>query len=145
MYFGPEHYLNRDAAAGKVMSHARLLLKLSRRFAAIAPIGMRSAARVANYKSGIVVIHADNGAVAAKLRQMSRRLSSELSQGGLECSDIAVKVQPRQNLGQSSTSTIKPLSGQAFGIQAQNIDLDDIGQLQQRAVGVVDLDHTGGG
>ena len=74
MYFGPEHYLNRDAAAGKVMSHARLLLKLSRRFAAIAPVGMRSAARVANYKSGVVVIHADNGAVAAKLRQMSRRL-----------------------------------------------------------------------
>lgn len=116
MYFGPEHYLNRDAAAGKVMSHARLLLKLSRRLTAIAPVGMRSAARVANYKSGIVVIHADNGAVAAKLRQMSRRLSSELSQGGLECSDIVVKVQPRQNLGQSSTSTIKPLSGKAFGM-----------------------------
>ena len=83
---------------------------------AVAALGMRSAARVANYKSGIVVIHADNGAVAAKLRQMSRRLSSELSQGGLECSDIAVKVQPRQNLGQSSTSTIKPLSGKAFGM-----------------------------
>lgn len=116
MYFGPEHYLNRDAAAGKVMSHARLLLKLSRRFTAIAPVGMRSAARVANYKSGIVVIHADNGAVAAKLRQMSRRLSSELSQGGLECSDIEVKVQPRQNLRQSSTSTLKPLSGKAFGM-----------------------------
>ena len=45
MYFGPEHYLNRDAAAGKVMSHARLLLKLSRRFTAIAPVGMRIAAR----------------------------------------------------------------------------------------------------
>lgn len=116
MYFGPEHYLNRDAAAGKVMAHVRLLLKLSRRFAAIAPVGMRSAARVANYKSGIVVIHADNGAVAAKLRQMSRRLSSELSQGGAECSDIVVKVQPRQNLRQSITSTLKPLSGKAFGM-----------------------------
>lgn len=116
MYFGPEHYLNRDAAAGKVMAHARLLLKLSRRFAAIAPIGMRNAARVANYKSGIVVIHTENGAVAAKLRQMSRRLSNDLSQGGLECSDVEVKVQPRQNLRQSSTSTLKPLSGKAFGM-----------------------------
>lgn len=116
MYFAPEHYLNRDAAAGKVMVHARLLLKLSRRFATIAPLGLRNAARVANYKSGIVVIHADNGAVAAKLRQMSRRLSSELSQGGLECNDIEVKVQPRQNPGQSRTSTLKPLSGKAFGM-----------------------------
>ena len=81
-----EHYLDNDAAAGRVMAHARLLLKLARRFEAVAPGGLGSLARVANYKSGKVVIHADNGAVAAKLRQMSQRLCDELSRGGAQCS-----------------------------------------------------------
>ena len=115
MYQGPEHYLDSDAAIGRVMAHARLLQKLSRRFEAIAPGGLRHAARVANYKSGKIVIHADNGAVAAKIRQMSQRLCVELSKGGAECSDMEVKVQPRQNPYQTRTSTPKPLSGKAFG------------------------------
>lgn len=115
MYKGPEHYLDKDANAGRIMAHARLLIKLSRRFEAIAPAGLRHAARVANYKSGKIVIHADNGAVAAKIRQMSQRLCDELSKGGAECSDLEVKVQPRQLPYQSSTSTQKPLSARACG------------------------------
>jgi hypothetical protein len=116
MYNGPEHYLDKDAATGRVMAHARLLLKLSRRFEAAAPAGLRHAARVANYKLGTVIIHADNGAVAAKIRQLSQRLSNELSKGGAECSGIDVKVQPRQIPSQSTSSTQKPLSGKTIGI-----------------------------
>lgn len=114
MYKGPEQYLDSDAATSRVMAHARLLQKLSRRFEAVAPGGLRHAARVANYKSGKIVIHADNGAVAAKIRQMSQRLCDELSKGGTQCSDMEVKVQPRQIPYQSTTSTFKPLSGKAF-------------------------------
>jgi hypothetical protein len=116
MYNGPEHYLDKDAAAGRVMAHARLLLKLSRRFEAVAPAGLRHSAHVANYKLGTIIIHADNGAVAAKIRQLSQRLSSELSKGGTECNGIEVKVQPRQIPSQSTSSTQKPLSGKAIGI-----------------------------
>ena len=114
MYNGPEHYLDKDAAAGRVMAHARLLLKLSRRFEAVAPAGLRHSAHVANYKLGTIIIHADNGAVAAKIRQLSQRLSDELSKGGTECSGIEVKVQPRQIPCQSTSSTQKPLSDKAF-------------------------------
>ena len=114
MYKGPEQYLDSDAAAGRIMAHARLLLKLSRRFEAVAPVGLRHSAHVANYKSGKIVIHADNGAVAAKIRQLSQRLSDELSKGGTECSGIEVKVQPRQIPSQSTTSTQKPLSDKAI-------------------------------
>ena len=113
MYKGPEQFLDSDAATGRVMAHARLLLKLSRRFEAIAPAGFRHAAHVANYKSGKIVIHADNGAVAAKIRQMSQRLCSELSKGGAECNGIDVKVQPRHIFYQSTGSTQKPLSAEA--------------------------------
>ncbi|WP_412479002.1 DciA family protein [Azonexus sp. IMCC34839] len=113
MHHGPEYYLDNDAAAGRVMQHARTILRLARRFESIVPGGLRHAARVANYKSGKVVIHTDNGAVAAKIRQMSQRLCDELSTGGVECNVMEVKVQPRENTYQSSTSTIKPLSGPA--------------------------------
>lgn len=116
MYNGPEHYLDKDAAAGRVMAHARLLLKLSRRFEAVAPAGLRHSAHVANYKLGTIIIHADNGAVAAKIRQLSQRLSNELSKGGAECSGIEVKVQPRQIPSQSTSSTQKPLSDKAIGM-----------------------------
>lgn len=116
MYYGPEHYLDHDAGAGRIMAHARLLQKLARRFAAVAPPALRHGARVANYKSGKLVIHADNGAVAVKLRQMSRRLCEELSKGGVDCSEIEVRVQPRQPLPPTTTSTVKPLSGRAFDL-----------------------------
>lgn len=112
---GLEHYLDKDAAAGRVMAHARLLLKLTRRFEAIAPAGLGQVAHVANYKSGKIVIHADNGAVATKIRQMSQRLCDELSIGGAQCSGIEVKVQPRQISCQSTGSTSKPLSARACG------------------------------
>lgn len=116
MYHGPEHFLDSDNAASRLMAHARLLIKLSRRFAAIAPTTLRHSAHVANYKSGKVVIHADNGAVAVKIRQMGRRLCDELSKGTVECSEIEVKVQPLQIHSQSVTSTVKPISSKALDI-----------------------------
>ncbi len=131
MYKGPEQFLDSDAAAGKVMAHARLLLKLSRRFEAIAPAGFRSSAHVANYKSGKIVIHADNGAVAAKIRQMSQRLCSELSKGGAECNVIEVKVQPRQIPYQSTSSTLKPLSAVACGVLRSTAETMPKGPLQE--------------
>jgi hypothetical protein len=111
-----EHFLDNDAAAGRVMAHARLLLKLARRFETIAPAGLSRVAHVANYKSGKVVIHADNGAVATKIRQMGQRLCVELSNEGAQCNGIEVKVQPRQIPCQSTASTAKPLSGKACGV-----------------------------
>ena len=116
MYKGPEQYLDSDAAASRVMAHARLLLKLSRHFEAIAPAGLRHAAHVANFKSGKIVIHADNGAVATKIRQMSQRFCDELSKRGADCTGIEVKVQPREITVQSTTSTQKPLSAKARGV-----------------------------
>lgn len=122
MYKAPEQYLDADAAAGRVMAHARLLMKLTSRFDAVAPGSLRHAAHVANYKSGKIVIHADNGAVAAKLRQMNRRLCDELSCEGVECNEIEVKVQPRQIPSRSTSSTIKPISDKAAGMLRSTVD-----------------------
>lgn len=115
MYHEPEHFLDRDAVASRVMAHARLLLKLGRRFEAIAPAGFRHWAHVANFKSGVIVIHTDNGAVAAKIRQMSQRLCGELSKCGVECLNMEVKVQPRETSRPATPSTVKPISAEACG------------------------------
>ena len=110
-----ETFLEKSDGAAAVLAHARLLLQLERRFANIVPAGLGSASRVANYKSGKIVIHADNGAVATKIRQMSQRLCGELSKRGVECNVMEVKVQPRQIAYQSTSSTQKPLSARACG------------------------------
>jgi hypothetical protein len=131
MYKAPEQFLDSDAAAGRLMAHARLLLKLSRRFEAVAPAGLRYSAHVANFKSGIIVIHTDNGAVASKIRQMSQRLCDELSKGGQECNGMEVKVQPREIPYQSTSSTQKPLSAKACGVLKTATDNLPPGPLRQ--------------
>lgn len=58
------------------------------------PVHLAPAARVANFKRGKVVIHADSGAVAVKLRQLGPRLAAGFNQQGQEVSGIEVRVQP---------------------------------------------------
>jgi hypothetical protein len=65
--------------AARVLAHAELLLGLSRRYETIVPAGLGHVSRVANFKSGKVIIHADNGAAAAKLMQMSTSLCQLLA------------------------------------------------------------------
>ena len=105
-----ENYLEAADGAGKVLAHARLLMKLARLYEEIAPAHLGQASCVANYKSGIVVIHAVSGAVATKLRHMAPSLAGDFSKRGVECNGVQVKVQAREIRSQSTTSTQKPLS-----------------------------------
>lgn len=141
MYKGPEHYLDSDASTSRIMAHARLLQKLSRRFEAIAPSGLRHAARVANYKSGKIVIHADNGAVAVKLRQMAPSLTREFSSRGIECTGVTVKVQALDISHQSRTPVGRALPAgacQNLGQLAEGMPAsplrDAIEQLLERSL-----------
>ena len=105
-----ENYLEATDGAGKVLAHARLLIKLANLYQKIAPAHLSQASTLANYKSGIIVIHATNGAVAAKLRQLAPSLSDGFSKRGIECNGVQVKVQAPEINTQSMTSTQKPLS-----------------------------------
>lgn len=87
--------LNADAAMARLAAHAGRLLKLQQIIEATVPSSLAKLCRVANYKLGVVVIHADNGAVAAKLRQMAPSLGDELRSSGTEVTEIRIKVQPR--------------------------------------------------
>ena len=92
-----EDCLNADAALARLTEHAAHLLKLQRIIDATIPTALKRACRVANYRLGVVFIHADNGAVAAKLRQLAPSLGDELRSSGREITEIRVKVQPRDS------------------------------------------------
>jgi len=107
-----EGFLDAADGAGNVLAHARLLLRLTNLYQEIAPAHLRQASTIANYKSGIIVIHATNGAVAAKLRQLATTLADGFSKRGVECSGVQVKVQATEIATQSRGSMPKPLSAQ---------------------------------
>ena len=110
MYASLENFLEAADGAGRVLAHAKLLVKLARVYQELTPAHLTQASKLANYKSGTIVIHAVSGAVAAKLRQMAPTLAAGFSKRGIECNGVQVKVQAREFGAQSRTSTLKPLS-----------------------------------
>ena len=88
--------LNADETMARLAAHAGRLLKLQRIIETAVPTALAQSCRVANYKLGVVIIHADNGAVATKLRQLAPSLSDELRTGGSEVTEIRIKVQPQE-------------------------------------------------
>ncbi|MBK7674629.1 MAG: DUF721 domain-containing protein [Candidatus Accumulibacter sp.] len=105
-----QKYLEAAEGAGKVLAHARLLVRLAGIYREMTPSHLADASSVANYKSRVLVIHADSSAVATKLRQMAPTLATELMKRGLECSGIQVKVHARQDHQPTRGPTQKPLS-----------------------------------
>lgn len=66
---------------------------LQRLYVVCAPPDMIQASRVVNNRDGMLVIAADNGAVAAKLRQQAPRLLKNMQKQGGEVTGIRVQVQ----------------------------------------------------
>ncbi|MDR3158871.1 MAG: DUF721 domain-containing protein [Zoogloeaceae bacterium] len=102
----------RSESTARLIAHARLIARLGECFAQIAPANLGAQARVANYRpeTETVVIHANNGAVAAKIRQINQRLQNGFVKMGMQCNQIEIKVQPMQNPAQLITSEKKFLT-----------------------------------
>lgn len=88
-------YLRSSKDLARLAAHAERLLMLQQVYAQIAPPHLAEASQVANYKSGKVVIHASNGAVAAKLNQLGTSLRDEFLLRGCEVTEITARVQVR--------------------------------------------------
>lgn len=86
--------LESEADVARLTAHAGRLLQLQRQLELALPKQLSKLARVANYRLGKVVIHATNGAVAAKVRQVVPGLIQKYRQNGAEVNEIDVKVQP---------------------------------------------------
>lgn len=102
-----------DANLARLSSHAQLLLELQRAFVIETPLARNS--RVANYKLGRLIIYAENGAVATKLKQIEPRLIAFFRQITSEVTAIDVRVQPvswRLNANIGEVMTV-PVIGRA--------------------------------
>ena len=89
-----DDFLNADEAMARLSAHAGRLLKLQSLFEEVAPAALARTCRIANFKSGVIFIHAENGAVAAKLRQITPSLNDEFRTRGVQVTEIRIKVQP---------------------------------------------------
>lgn len=68
---------------------------LQHQYLLIAPASLSQSSRIIQRKGQMLIIAADNGAVAAKLRQMSDELISSFITRGCEVTGIQIKVQVR--------------------------------------------------
>lgn len=89
-----DHYLNADESMARLAAHAGRLLKLQRLFEEVVPANLAKTCRIANFKAGVIIIHAENGAVAAKLRQLAPTLNDDFRARAVEVTEIRIKVQP---------------------------------------------------
>ena len=89
-----DQLLNADEAMARLAAHAGRLLKLQGLFEEMVPAALARTCRIANFKSGVIFIHAENGAVAAKLRQITPRLNDDYRTRGVQVTEIRIKVQP---------------------------------------------------
>jgi hypothetical protein len=106
-------FLNRNEAISRLLPHARLLQRLGNALATTIPGQMAGRVRIANLRQATVIMHADNAAVAAKLRQMTGKLLEQFSRICLECNKIEIKVQPIANSllnGAAKTTALFPAS-----------------------------------
>ena len=123
---------------GSIIGNADLLAHLSAQasrlnrlqgaFEACVPIALGQSARVANIKSGKVVILAENGACALKLKQLAETLQLRFSSICPEVTEIEIRVQvgaaamkamifrvPERHLSAAASAGLS--SGTAAGIE----------------------------
>lgn len=87
-----EDCLMADAGLARLSGHAKRLLRLQGALESVTGLGRQ--AHVANLRVGTVVIHSLNGAVAAKLKQMTPRLLGVFRLEAAEVTGIDIRVQP---------------------------------------------------
>jgi hypothetical protein len=104
-----EDYLSADTSLARLSAHARRLLRFQRIFESVTPLARQS--RVANLRLGKIIIHATNGAVATKLRQLEPRLVAVFQNEGVEVTGIDIRLQP----GAESKSAPKSRTATAIG------------------------------
>jgi hypothetical protein len=105
----------------QLSSKAEQLIVLQRHFEHIVPKPLQKSSRVLRQRQQVIVLAADNGAVAAKLRQMTDELISLFQARGYEVTGIQIKVQV------TAPPPISPAKPRKLGKAAQDA-LSELGE-----------------
>ena len=100
MQFEPDkqlarHFIRAHDELAPLAERAHSLIEIRRVVRACLPEGLARACEVANVRQQTLVIDADKAAVAAKVRQLTQRLTAGLLEKGWQISAITLRVQGR--------------------------------------------------
>ena len=106
--------LDADDALGNLAAASRRVQQLQRIYLEAVPAALSRASRVGWVRAGVVSVITSNGAVAAKLRQMTPRILEGFRRHGLECNSMRIEVQVGTEHPTSAANSGKGLSREAL-------------------------------
>ncbi|MBV2234451.1 MAG: DUF721 domain-containing protein [Sterolibacterium sp.] len=130
-----DDHLRTDTAIASLQAHANHLLRLQRVLETALPPALSRTCRVANLKQGVLIIHAENGAAASKLRQLTTTLTERYHSLSEPLTEIRIKVQPVDPLPQTRPQPQAAQLGEGARASIESL-LDKLpdGQLRQALV-----------
>jgi hypothetical protein len=106
-------FLDSSATLVALSAQVERLLELQRLWEQIAPPPLAHACNVASLRDQVLALYANNGAIAAKVRQLAPTLLEKAQKSGLEVTAISVRVQARPAIPEN-----KPIKNLHFGPSA---------------------------
>ncbi|HMK13433.1 MAG TPA: DciA family protein [Burkholderiales bacterium] len=107
-------YLDTTPAVQSLVKQALRLIEMQQVFIEIAPKPLAQAGRIGRFAHSSLLLFADNGSVATKLKQLTPSLLVKFQKRGYEITSIRVEVQPPPRQPIISCKNIV-LGGQAAG------------------------------
>lgn len=104
---------------GAVVAHARRDEALQRAIQEILPPELAVSCRSSLTGAGVLFIVAENGAVAAKLRQLSTRLLQGVIRRGFECTAMKVEAQADRRMPRARPAGARPLPRDTVALLAR--------------------------
>lgn len=89
-----DRFIGQAETLQQLKAHAARLSRLESQLQAALPTPLAASCHVANLRDGDLVVHADSGAAAAKLRQSLPSLVAALQAAGAPVGTIRVRVKP---------------------------------------------------
>lgn len=114
----PDALLSGSDGIPSLMPQAWRLLELRQLLTRLLPEPLARACTVANYKSGKLVVFAENNAVAAKLRLLSPTIRDRFSDRGVQVTQMDISVQAPDATQEKPDKTAR-LSGSAVASLAE--------------------------
>jgi hypothetical protein len=95
-------------------SRTRRLRELQTLYLGSAPRELAASSRVKSYRAGVLCVSADNGAIAAKLRQLAPTLLTSIRKNDAEITGIRIEVQVEGTASRTPRRAKKSLSPQVL-------------------------------